>query len=226
MVAGVVDVLAHLDMQPVFETLTPDEGAEWRRHAAAITSVARSWESGLRGGRLDFAHFIALHKLLSKVPNAIVPRALPRLTFITDPKLRDSIGRDVDSLDVLVRGVEWKAATVIGGSVVEALLFDRLLHGGNDVKAKTAEAGHVTAKDKGWHTQPLDKWGLWKLIAVARELGLIDDTVAKICDGVRDYRNLIHAGRERVMAPCDRGTALAAAAAVESLVALFSGSRP
>jgi hypothetical protein len=63
------------------------------------------------------------------------------------------------------------------------------------------------------------------MIVVARDVGLIDDLVAGVCDGARDYRNLIHAGAERARQPCDRGTALTAQAAVEALVQIFSGAQ-
>jgi len=225
-VAGLLHVLSEVDNRVIYESLSAAEGVLWRQHFSAIASTVRRWESGGEAA-LDFAHAKALHGLLKKCPDEIVPVAMPRLTFITDPTLRASIARDIDSLDALMKDLEWKAVTVIGGSVVEALLLDWLLHGGNDAKARAEEAKHIAARDKGWkYTQPLDKWDLWKLIAVACDLSLITDTVANVCDGVRDFRNLIHAGRERAEAPCDRGTALAAVAAIENLVAVFSGGRP
>ncbi|SRR5713101_2682164 len=222
-----VDVISNVDERVLFATLSPEQGLEWRRCLTAINAAVRVWHRGSIDLTLPVQRFVDVYRLLKLCPDEIVPPAEARLTFLRDAKLRASIARDIHSLEALVLDEEWKSATVIGGSVVEALLLDGLLRGRNKAKAQAAEARHVTARDKGWtKAQPLDRWDLWKLIAVARELGLIDDTVANVCDGVRDFRNLIHAGRERAEAPCDKGTAAAAVAAVENLVAVFSGSRP
>jgi hypothetical protein len=220
-----LDMLSNVDERILFATLSPEQSLDWRRRLAAIQSAVRRWQSH-GGGIFEVQGIVVIYRLLKSCPDEIVPLAQARLTFIVDPKLQSSIARDCASLDALVLDEEWKAATVIGGSVVEALLLDALLHGGSAVKANAAETSRVANGERGWSKGPLERWDLWKLIAVARELGLIDSKVANVCDGVRDFRNLIHAGRERAEAPCDKGTALAAAAAVENLLAVFSGSRP
>lgn len=220
------EVVSNVDERILFARFSPEEGLDWRRHLATMRAAVRRWESGTNDGVFYVQTFVDLTRLLERCPDEIVPPAQARLTFIFPKKLRWNIARDCASLDALILDEEWKAATVIGGSVVEALLLAALSKR-KGAKAKAAEATHIANKDPGWSkVQPLDKWDLWKLISVANELKLIDAKVAKICDGARDFRNLIHAGRERAEAPCDKGTALAAAAAVENLLAVFSGGRP
>lgn len=220
-----LEVLSNVDDRILFESLSPEEGLQWRWHLAGIQAAVRLWQGGGHS-KVHFAEIVKIYKLLEKCPDQIAPKAGRRLTFILDPKLQTSIGRDIDSLEAFLKDEEWKAATVIGGSVVEALLLDRLLDPANFAKAQAAEAQHITNKDKGWAPQrSLDDWPLWKMIAVAHELMLIDETVTDVCDGARDFRNLIHPNKERAEAPCDKGTAFAVAAAVENLLAVFGGMR-
>lgn len=219
-----LDMLSNVDDRILFATLSPEQGLDWRRNLAAIQAAVRRWQSGAEA-KLPFSHVVEMYGLLGHCPNEIVPKAEPRLTFIADAKFRTSIARDIDSLNAFVKDEEWKAATVIGGSVVEALLLDKLSNPATLVKAQAVEAAHVAAKEKYWRAEALEDWKLWKLIVVAQEVGLIDENVAHVCDGARDFRNLIHPTKERSEAPCDRGTALAAVAAVENLVAVFGGSR-
>ena len=60
------------------------------------------------------------------------------------------------------------------------------------------------------------RWGLHQFVEVAEELALIEPDTAKQTRLAKDFRNLIHPGRSiRTQQACDRGTTLAAGAAVE-----------
>ena len=103
-------------------------------------------------------------------------------------------------------------------------MLDALIRPAAQPKALAAEKKHLAAGDTGWSSaQPLDRWDLWKLVAVALELGILDKTAASVCDGARGFRNLIHAGKERASQPCDRATALTAMAAVGHVVRAIGG---
>jgi len=222
LLAGLVETLSHVDERIVLETLNNKQLMEWRSNLAVLRSEMRRAETG-RDIRLTYEPLKALHRLLKLCPDQIVPRAGPRLTFIADARLRESIARDVDSLEGFLRDSEWKAATVIGGSVVEALLLAGLLD--RKQAAEAFEKERNAADPRRWKIEPLEDWKLWKMITVAEAVGLINDVVARVCDGARDFRNLIHAGKERAEAPSDKGTAHTAVAAVENLLATFSGER-
>jgi hypothetical protein len=227
LVFGLLEVVPHLDMRLLSQSLSSEQLLEWHITIADLrlhaVRVRRSISEGVwfHGSTVK-----RLHDLLALCPDTVEPQAESALSFIADPLLRRSVARDIDSLEVLLHDEEWKAATVIGGSIAEALLLAKLLEEPNATRAKELEAQHVQARKDGWRNKrPFDKWDLWKLVAVALELGLIDDKVAGACDGAREFRNLIHPGVERASAPCDKGTALLARAVVENLVAVFSGER-
>jgi hypothetical protein len=114
---------------------------------------------------------------------------------------------------------EWKAATVLAGSVVEALLLWAL----HQALAEDCRRAITSAVAKGTlsHRPPgeLERWDLSEYIAVAEELTTIDVDTATQARLAKNFRNLIHPGRaQRLAQVCDRGTALAALAAVEMVV--------
>jgi len=106
----------------------------------------------------------------------------------------------------------WKAATVIAGSVAEALLLDALLK-------RAAEAQAAGKALEPPVEKKLDSWDLDALTKVAAKLGVIDGGTADACKLARGFRNLIHPGRSRRLEiTCDRGTAFIAVAAVDHVI--------
>jgi hypothetical protein len=220
-VAGLLEILSTVDLGVLFEYLTPHEGLQWVQSLGAIRSVVQRWERDEGQIELRAETVYCCHRLLQKCPDKTIPPAAPRLRFVADAALRRSLARDVDSLEALLQGEQWKAVTVVGGSVVEALLLSRLLDPRHTADAKAHEAAH--AEEQKWSDdEPVPDWALPKMIAVAQGIGLIDDEVATVCQTTRHYRNVIQPGRERAATPCDRATAFAAVAAMESLIRTFS----
>jgi len=219
-VAGLLEILSTVDPGHLFEHLTPHEGLQWVQSLAAIRSVVRSWEGGGEPVELHAETVFRCYSLLQKCPDRTIPPAAPRLEFVTDTALRRSVARDIDSLEALLQGEQWKAVTVVAGSVVEALLLARLLDAHNVAEAKAHEAAQAEAQK--WNAdEPMTGWSLSKMISVAEGIGLIDEDVATVCQGTRHFRNVIHPGKERAATPCDRATAFAAVAALESLIRTF-----
>jgi hypothetical protein len=71
--------------------------------------------------------------------------------------------------------------------------------------------------------QEPEKWGLADLVAVAADAKLIPDDIRKQCELCKDFRNLIHPGREiRLRQRATRGRALGALAAVALLIEFLS----
>jgi hypothetical protein len=120
---------------------------------------------------------------------------------------------DIGSVESAFSNGEWKAATVLAGSVVEALLLWALL------EQNPANVSAAAAKLKLKVPSNPEEWVLYQFIEIAGELKLIGTETAMQCRLAKDYRNLIHPGRaQRLGQACNRGTALSAVAAVEHVV--------
>jgi hypothetical protein len=99
--------------------------------------------------------------------------------FITNEDFRLCLERDYKELDLYLEAGAWKAAHVLSGSMVEALLIDYL--------ASTEYATRTNC-------DPL-KFDLATAIKVSRTEGVISERVEDLCIVIRSYRNLIHLGR-------------------------------
>jgi hypothetical protein len=118
-----------------------------------------------------------------------------------------------------IREADWKAATVIAGSVVEALLLDALLQ---ELPADIATATATLVENRTLSRAPpamLERWDLHQFTEVAHLRQLIEAPTAAQVRIAKEFRNLIHPGRAmRLAQRCDRRTALAATAALEFVV--------
>ena len=140
----------------------------------------------------------------------------PDFSFITDPDLRSIIERDYAEIPTCLEAGAWKAATVMSGSVMEALLLDALLTA--EAKAKQS---HKAPKDKrGKVIEDLARWTLNTMIEVAIDLQLLRrDPLGLTSHGVREYRNLIHPGAEiREAIVAEREEAMATRAALDLII--------
>jgi hypothetical protein len=163
-----------------------------------------------------------IRALLAKCPDQHPGPSVHDLTFVSNPELRSDLRVDIAAIERgLVEG-DWKSVTVLAGAVVEALLLDRLSSlppaDVQAVEAQLQKAG--TLKGKG---APLEKWDLHAFTEVAAACpvprpSIKADTATQV-RLAKDFRNLIHPGRSiRLATRCDRGTALAATAALEMVV--------
>lgn len=150
---------------------------------------------------------VVIRDLMRRCPDQRPSAATAGLAFITDGDYRDSVRGDISTAFSSFHNGEWKAATVLSGSAVEALLLWAINNSGR--------LSSLTSKPKG---APED-WTLGTFISVAEKLNLIEkDTAIQARQG-QDFRNLIHPGRAlRLRSKCDRGTSLAALAAVDLVV--------
>lgn len=120
--------------------------------------------------------------------------------FIRSADLRACLDSDYEELQLVLGVGANKAALVLAGSIVEALLCDYLLAYG--------------PRGKG-HKEPL-KMQLGEMIDTCHGLGVLSDKNRDLCSAVRHYRNLIHAGRlTRLNETADESSARVAASLVE-----------
>ena len=216
-VAAVLDLVQQLP--PEFITLTSDAYSELVASIAGLRTQIENWQS--HGGQPLFripglrsvSPVTLIRQALAQCPDQIPSPGTSALAFISDGGLRENLRIDMSATNDALRNGEWKAATVLAGSVVETLLLWALQEQNHaNVSAAVGRLGLKVS----WN---LEDWVLYQYIEVAAELKIISPETATQCRLAKDFRNLIHPGRaKRLAQACNRGTALSAVAAVEHVV--------
>lgn len=209
----------------------PDElitlaGERWARFIEARARIEAFLEEltiqGRNAQNFQGSHVRTVQSLLATCPDQVIPAALHTLGFVADQQLRESLRIDIASVESSVRDGDWKAATVIAGSVVEALLLDALMQEpAHDVAAAIIAlvANGTFRQQHAPNANTLERWDLHQFTEVAAQRGIIVAATAAQVRIAREFRNLIHPGRAmRLAQQCDRGTALAATAALEFVI--------
>ena len=199
--------------------LSQDDYVEFTSSVATIRDVIDVWKTDQRAtvqfidGLRQLSPVALIRQALAKCPDEFPSKTTAALLFVTDSPLRDNLRLDISTTNSSLLNGEWKVATVMAGSIVEALLLWAL------EQRPTADITSVTAKLGRKFDLDMQRWDLAEYIEVCEALKLIKgDTVAQ-CQLARKFRNLIHPGRaQRLGQPCNRGTALSAVAAVEHVV--------
>jgi hypothetical protein len=160
-----------------------------------------------------------IRELLAKCPDESTAEASAGLEFITDTPYRESLRTDLGAVNRAVSNGEWKVATVLAGSIVEAVLLWAIrTKSEHDIQQEVnalLASGRLMKKP----TSKPEHWSLSEMIEVACHCGLISEATACQSRLAKDFRNLIHAGRAiRSRQECNRGTAFTAVAAVEHVV--------
>jgi len=209
-------------------TLQGVAAAEFGEALSAMRIALGRWNAGERNyvfkgipGSRQTHPVALLRRHLSSLLDEGAEPTTNQLSFISDAAFRDSLRRDLGSIDRCIQNREWKAATVLGGSVVEALLLSAL-HEYETTNSRTLQSMIQSLQISG--TLPkklsrnLDEWGLYQLTEVSVAVSLIRKETAAQCRIAKDFRNLIHPGKARLAQQCDRGTAYLALAVVEHVV--------
>lgn len=160
----------------------------------------------------------ALRNVLIECPDAYPSPSTAELAFIDDPELRQSLRLDMSGIERMLANADWKAATVLAGSVIEALLYWALKKKpGEEIQKSVLKLSEMTLLQNPG--PDLDRWLLPAFIEVAADLGMISPPTAIQSGLAKDFRNLIHPGRAvRLGQSCNKGTALGAVAAMELVV--------
>lgn len=229
-IAGILDLIEKIPDELL--TLSQPQYGEFVVSVNALKTVIDTWHAH---GDFGFHRVPGLRHLnpISIIRQALVlcPNEAPapgtaELTFIEDEQFRESLRCDISAVNSALRltNGEWKGATVLAGSVVEALFLWALQQQkGTDI---TASIGRLRKAGALKQKQPsnLEDWGLHPLIEVAAELNMIKADTAVQARQAKNYRNLIHPGRAVCLGQnCDRGTALAAVVALEFVVRDLTG---
>jgi hypothetical protein len=192
-IGRVMALLGLVDRLPAhLLTLNENEYTDYVAQVEALRSRPQLWLAQPEMSRSGEA-VRDIRTFLTKCPDDWPPDSVHALSFIT------------------------KAATVLAGSVVEALLLWKL---GSlppaDVNGMAKTLGLNVKPDLRW-------WHLPDYIEVAAKLPVTTPSIradtATLLRLVKDFRNLIHPGRaERLAKKCDRSTALTALAGIVAVV--------
>src|SRR5207245_3284286 len=133
--------------------LKPEEHPDFILSFGAVKNILVRWESN-PSIAFTTPHGLELHPLttirraLEQCPDEPLAVGAGRLMFVTDADLRDVLARDIGAVDRALANGEWKAATVLAGSLVEALLLWKV---GQPEHAEKSERHSVRAN---WASLP------------------------------------------------------------------------
>lgn len=97
--------------------------------------------------------------------------------FVDDERFRISLEKDYKELTLALQNGLWKAAYVLAGSIIEAILIDHLL------------------SFDDYQNQKFLDMSLHAAIAACSEKGIISEKTKHISYAIKSYRNLIHPGK-------------------------------
>lgn len=163
-------------------------------------------------------------------PDLLPPSSSPAPTFsgrdfnfLSDPALRTIVERDYQELrGILFPHGAWKSTVILAGSILEAILFDRL----SDPLNFVAATSHSSAPKANGVVKDLvaGDWKLIELIRVASAIGVLPAAKSNTIDQVlRDYRNFVHPKKEiRAQHTCTEAEAQMAVGALDAVYNHFN----
>ena len=221
--SGIVDLLDRLPDGLL--TLDQNKYTDFLLSCAALRHEVQAFSTGTKELRFwprpgDRNALCFVRYALSGCPDEAPVSGSNELAFIGDEQLRTSLRLDLGSVESALRNGEWKAVTVLGGSLVEALLLwaigRRQAEDPSSMDAAVERASQTVTFGKRQDSKDPQTWDLIHYIEVAREMRAISESTTSQARLAKNFRNLIHPGRERRTGEqCDRGTAFSVLAAVE-----------
>lgn len=222
-VLTLLDLIEH--MSPELMPLDPDDflqlmiSINYLRGALAHWTTRDTAFGRASGG--DRTVIYDIYDILARCPDAAPALTTTELSFIPDSEIefREGLRLDISTANQALANGEWKAATVLAGSVVEAFLLWAVQQH-TETEYKSALNAVIEKKRcRRPHQASPEYWNLDHYIFVALELHRLNAETATLAGLAKDFRNFIHPGKaQRLRQVCDRGTALAALAAVERVV--------
>jgi len=149
-----------------------------------------------------------LRHLLAKCSDSVPSPSTTALPCFGKTKLREALRSELSDVNSALVNSEWRAATVLGGATLEAILYWAL-------RGSSAEITALPVKPP----RSLDKWKFDEIIKVAEEIKIIEPETRLQADLARRSRNLVHPAKVvRSRRECDRASSLAVVAAIEGVV--------
>jgi hypothetical protein len=212
---AVLDIVAQVP--GTLLTCPPSQLVELIGASAVIRNMMERWNLGNAAGMyclyVGQNPIFLIRNALGLCADQPGPPPHSGLSFIRDNELRISIQQDIGGAYQALTNGEWKAASILAGAAIEALLHWRMMQ----LEAAVRIAAEQELK------APLSRWGLHDLIAIAEKLKLLTADAAQKARATKDYRNLIHPGRaERTGLKPMRSSAYVAVGGMEAVVEALS----
>ncbi len=225
--AAVLGLVEHIP--PALLVMDSSHYIEFISSLAAIREMLATWQNlepqfftytiGSVAGLRRHNAVTLVRQALALCPDEIPSTRTSELKFIEDEHFRERLRLDVAAVEKALADSEWKAATVLAGSVIEALLLAVLEQHFQDNIADSVERLVTAGVFRKRNSDP-KYWDLHHYIEVATEVGAVEEETAKLVRLAKDYRNLIHPGKaQRLQQECNRSTALTAIAALDRVTA-------
>lgn len=201
-------------------SLPADKFAEYISNVEILRSYIQTFQQRGSSASFQATPLQRIYDALIACRDDLPAETIDSLSFVTHEQLRESIRVDIDNAERALVNSEWKAATVLGGAAVEALLLWKL----STLPLADVHAAASAVRPKWQNKVPeLDVWHLPDYIEVsaavpAGRAAITSDTAA-LLRVIKNYRNLVHPGAAtRTAEKCDKRTAYAAIAGVAGVV--------
>ncbi len=178
---------------------------------AYISSTLSTWEASSRPQDYNLPLIDGMHpaavmiEILGQYPDQLRRHDHKLFPFIADEPLRVSIADDLYAAESALKEREYKSATVMAGSAIEALLAWYI----DQLRNNAPEKYEIAVTKYGKLPKDFDRWDLGHMIGIAKQFNDIDSDSMKNIETAKEYRNLIHPlAAVRRKAKCDRGTAM------------------
>jgi hypothetical protein len=228
---GLVEMLAYIPEELLnFKTI---EASDFLMARAALSREKELLSSGARKDSVEWPSLDnhdcveIVRTALSECEDEAISTSGTVLNFLEDPDLEKTLQTDFGSVESAIPNGEWKAATVISGSIIEALLLWAVeRHQPQEIEVAIQKA--LTDKQLSQKPNPDPSWWhLPELIEIAYGLGEITDDTLCSARPSKNFRNAIHPGRVmRTGIQCDRGMAYTTYGATLNVVRDLSAKYP
>ena len=117
-----------------------------------------------------------------------------RILTIQDEGLRKILLRDLKECAIAVVAGQDKMATIMCGSIIEALLMQK-------IRERSIDKYDISQISKSKHatSYPIVEMGLNELLFVADQEKILDKNSYHLGHYIRDYRNIVHPAKEKRM---------------------------
>ena len=117
-----------------------------------------------------------------------------KILMVQDEEIRDILARDLKECAIAVVAGQDKMATIMCGSIIEALLMQK-------IRERNIDKYDISQISKSKHatSYPVIDMGLNELLYVADQEKILDKNSYHLGHYIRDYRNIVHPAKEKRM---------------------------